>query len=80
MSRDPVARFKTWLLDKRLASDAELAKIENDTKAAVDAAITFARQSKDPDPSAGVLNTHARGAAAATQFFNRSGLSAARTT
>ena len=80
MSRDPVARYKTWLLAKRLASEGELAKIENDTKAAVEAAITFARQSKDPDPAAGVLNTHAQGAAASTQFFNRSGLSAARTT
>ena len=53
---------------------SELAKIEADAQVAVDASIAFARQSKDPDPEAGVLNTHAEGAVPATQFFNRSGL------
>jgi TPP-dependent pyruvate/acetoin dehydrogenase alpha subunit len=80
MSRDPVARFKTWLLAKNLVSEGELAKIEADNKAAVDAAVTFARNSKSPDPAAGVLHTHAQGAVAATQFFNRSSLSVPVTT
>jgi acetoin:2,6-dichlorophenolindophenol oxidoreductase subunit alpha len=74
ISRDPVARYKTWLLSKKLASEGELAKIESDAQAAVEASITFARQSKDPDPETGVLNTHFSGAVAATQFYNRSGL------
>ena len=74
ISRDPVARYKTWLLSKKLASEGELAKIESDTQAAVEASIAFARQSKDPDPETGVLNTHFSGAVAATQFYNRSGL------
>ena len=59
MTRDPIARFKTWLLEKELVKASELAKIEADTQAAVEASIAFARQSKDPDPQAGVLNTHA---------------------
>jgi pyruvate dehydrogenase E1 component alpha subunit len=74
ISRDPIVRFKTWLLAKDLASEAELAKIEADAQAAVEASITFARNSKDPDPKTGVLNTHAEGAVPATQFYNRSGL------
>ena len=73
MSRDPILRFKTWLLDKKLAAADELAKIETSTQAAVEASIAFARQSKDPDPAAGVLHTHAGGPAPATQFLDRSG-------
>lgn len=80
MTRDPIVRFKSWLLDKKLVAAGELSKIEADTQAAVEAAIAFARQSKDPDPAAGVLNTHASGPAAATQFFNRSGVSSPVTT
>ncbi|MBI1789517.1 MAG: thiamine pyrophosphate-dependent dehydrogenase E1 component subunit alpha [Acidobacteria bacterium] len=72
MSRDPIARFKAWLLAKKLATGSELAKIEADARAAVDASIAFARQSKDPDPQAGVLNTYAAGSVPATQFFQRS--------
>jgi pyruvate dehydrogenase E1 component alpha subunit len=71
MSRDPIQRYKSWLLEKRLATEAELSKIEADARSAVEAAITFARQSKDPEPSAGVHNTHASGPVAATQFYNR---------
>ena len=74
ITRDPVARFKTWLLAKGLATEGELAELETDTQAAVDASIDFARQSKHPDPKAGVLNTYASGAVSSTQFFNRSGL------
>lgn len=80
MSRDPIARYKSWLLDKKLASAGELASIETDAQKAVDAAVTFARNSKKPEPEAGLLNTHAVGAERATQFFNRSGLSSPRTT
>ena len=74
MTRDPILRFKAWLLEKELVKPSELAKIEADTQAAVESSIAFARQSKDPDPATGVLNTHAGGAVPATQFFNRSGL------
>jgi TPP-dependent pyruvate/acetoin dehydrogenase alpha subunit len=74
ISRDPIKRYKTWLLVKRLATESELAQVEAETQAAVEASVVFARQSKDPDPEAGILNTHAEGAVVATQFYNRKGL------
>ena len=61
MTRDPVARYKRWLLAKSLATEPELTKIEGDVQAAVDASVEFARRSALPDPEAGVLNTYARG-------------------
>jgi len=74
MSRDPLPRFKKWILAKGIASDAELADIEKKNQAAVEASVEFARKSADPAPEAGVLNTYAKGAALATQFYNRKGL------
>jgi TPP-dependent pyruvate/acetoin dehydrogenase alpha subunit len=74
MSRDPLPRFKKWILAKGIASEAELTDIEKTNQAAVEASIEFARKSADPAPEAGVLNTYAKGAAVATQFYNRKGL------
>jgi TPP-dependent pyruvate/acetoin dehydrogenase alpha subunit len=74
MSRDPIVRYKAWLTAKGVATDAELTKVEQDTRAAVDASVEFARKSALPEPEAGVLNTYAKGAADATQFFNRKGI------
>lgn len=75
MSRDPIARYKVWLLAKQLVTEAELANVDAASQSAVDASIAFARQSKHPEPEAGVLNTYATDRLPATQFFNRSGLS-----
>lgn len=74
MTRDPILRYKKWLLAKGLAQEAELAAIDKEMQAKVDASVEFARSSPLPDPEAGVLNTYAKGAAEATQFFNRKGL------
>jgi pyruvate dehydrogenase E1 component alpha subunit len=74
MARDPIVRFRTWLLAKGLVTEGDLAGVEKDVQTRVEASITFARQSRDPEPSAGVLNTYAKEAAAATQFYNRAGL------
>jgi TPP-dependent pyruvate/acetoin dehydrogenase alpha subunit len=74
IARDPIARYKTWLLEKSLATAEELAKIEAETDHAVQASIAFARASKDPELTAGVLHTSAAGPMPATQFFNRSGI------
>jgi TPP-dependent pyruvate/acetoin dehydrogenase alpha subunit len=71
MSRDPIQRYKKWLIAKNLAAEAELSKIEADVKAAVDKSVEFARKSADPDPETGVLNAHAEGPVRATQFYNR---------
>ena len=73
MTRDPLPRYKRWLLAKGLAEEGELAKIEEDAQSAVDASVEFARNGADPDPAAGVLNTHAEGAVLASQFYNRKG-------
>ncbi len=73
MTRDPIPRYKRWLLAKGLAEESELATIEGDAQAAVDASVEFARNGADPDPAAGVLNTHADGAVLASQFYNRKG-------
>jgi TPP-dependent pyruvate/acetoin dehydrogenase alpha subunit len=74
MSRDPITRFKKWILAKNVASEAELTEIDQKNQAAVDASVEFARKSADPAPEAGALNTYAKGAATATQFYNRKGL------
>ena len=73
MSRDPIPRYKRWLLAKGLVAEAELAAIDEQAQAEVDASVEFARNGADPDPAAGVLNTHAEGAVLASQFYNRKG-------
>jgi pyruvate dehydrogenase E1 component alpha subunit len=80
MSRDPIVRYRAWLVAKGIASDGELKKIETDAQAAVDTAVAFARKSDHPDPTAGVLNTYAEGRVMAAQFFNRQGLSGPQAT
>ncbi len=73
MSRDPIPRYRRWLVAKGIAEDGELSQIEEQAQAAVDASVEFARSGADPDPAAGVLNTHADGAVLASQFYNRRG-------
>ena len=80
MSRDPNVRFKSWLIAKGLASEAELSALDSKAQAAVEASIEFARKSADPNPEDGVLNTYANQAAEATQFYNRRNIGAPRTT
>ncbi len=73
MTRDPIQRYKRWLVAKDLADEAALTEIESEAQAAVDASVEFARGGDDPDPTAGVLHTHADGAVLASQFYNRKG-------
>ncbi len=73
MTRDPIPRYKRWLVAKGLAKEEELARVEEEAQAAVDESVEFARIGADPDPAAGVLNTHAEGAVLASQFYNRKG-------
>jgi pyruvate dehydrogenase E1 component alpha subunit len=74
ITRDPIQRYKKWLIAKSVATEADLTKIDQEMQGKVDESITFARNSPLPDPEAGVLNTYAKGAAVPTQFFNRKGL------
>jgi pyruvate dehydrogenase E1 component alpha subunit len=69
MGRDPILRFKTFLLEKNLATESDLTKIETDAQAAVDASVVFARSSPDPKPEDGLLHVYATGSVAPTQFY-----------
>lgn len=69
MARDPIVRYKTFLLEKNLVADSDLAKIDTDAQAAVDASVAFARSSPDPKPADALKNVYATGSVAPTQFF-----------
>ena len=51
LSRDPVQRFETYLLEHNLAQEADLKAIRDDIQTVVDEAVTFAEASPEPDPS-----------------------------
>lgn len=70
MTRDPIPRYKTFLLGRKLFTDAELTKIETDAQAAVDASVAFARSSPPVNPPDGVTNVYAKGSVKPTQFLN----------
>lgn len=74
ISRDPVVRYRNWLVARGIAADDEFPAIDARIQAAVDASVEFARSSPHPDPEAGILNTYASSPATATQFYNRRGL------
>ena len=74
ISRDPIARYKKWLLAKGLVTEADLQAVDRDVQARVAASVEFARNSKPPAPENGLLNTYANERAVATQFLNRQGL------
>jgi pyruvate dehydrogenase E1 component alpha subunit len=73
MSRDPNVRYKAFLLDNKLATTEELAKVEADVKAAVDASWEFARQGPAVDARMGLSNVWVQGDVEATQWFDRNG-------
>lgn len=70
MARDPLARFKQFLLERTLFTEAELATIESDVQKEVDASVEFARNSPAPKPEDGILNVYANGSVEPTQFLN----------
>ncbi|MCL2652624.1 MAG: thiamine pyrophosphate-dependent dehydrogenase E1 component subunit alpha [Propionibacteriaceae bacterium] len=49
--RDPIARFKTRLLDEGIATQAEIDAIDTDIAKQIDDAVAFAESSPDPAPS-----------------------------
>ncbi len=70
MSRDPIPRFKSFLLDRKLFTEAELTAIEADVQKQVDASIEFARNSPLTKPEDGVLNVFSKGTVEPTQFLH----------
>lgn len=69
MARDPIARYRAFLLDQKLFTEDELTKIESDVKDQVEASVEFARSSPAPVPEDGVLNVYSKGSVAPTQFL-----------
>jgi pyruvate dehydrogenase E1 component alpha subunit len=53
---DPIERFKSFALAETLISEEEIAEIDRITAETVEDAVTFARES--PDPEVGTLNDH----------------------
>jgi 2-oxoisovalerate dehydrogenase E1 component len=57
-TRCPIQRLRQWLLDERLATDAELDKINADNLAAVSAANERAEQSAWPNPATAATHVY----------------------
>jgi TPP-dependent pyruvate/acetoin dehydrogenase alpha subunit len=69
MARDPIARYKAFLLDRGLLTESELANVDDEVQAAVDGSIEFARQSPSCHPEQGCAQVYAEGTVRATQFL-----------
>ncbi|HIK03713.1 MAG TPA: pyruvate dehydrogenase (acetyl-transferring) E1 component subunit alpha [Trichormus sp. M33_DOE_039] len=50
-SRDPIKKLAAYLIEQKLADEAELKAIENKIQALIDDAVKFAESSPEPDPS-----------------------------
>jgi TPP-dependent pyruvate/acetoin dehydrogenase alpha subunit len=48
--KDPIPRFRHYLLEGSLATEAELSQIEEELRQEMIEAVEFARQSPEPDP------------------------------
>ncbi|MBI5029756.1 MAG: thiamine pyrophosphate-dependent dehydrogenase E1 component subunit alpha [Chloroflexi bacterium] len=70
MARDPLVRYKVFLLERRFVTDIDLANVEQDAQQAIVAAFDFARASPAPDPQSGLEDVYIGGQpVTATQFF-----------
>lgn len=49
--RDPIKKFASYLIEKKLATAEELKKIDDKISATVDEAVKFAETSPEPSPS-----------------------------
>jgi pyruvate dehydrogenase E1 component alpha subunit len=70
MSRDPIALYRTWLLDQKLMTQEELDAIDANVRKMVDGAMEFARNAPAAKPEDGILNVYAKGSVMPTQFLN----------
>jgi pyruvate dehydrogenase E1 component alpha subunit len=50
-ARDPIKKFAGYLIENKLATQAELKSIDREIQAIVDDSVEFAESSPDPDPS-----------------------------
>jgi pyruvate dehydrogenase E1 component alpha subunit len=70
IANDPIKRYKAFLLERELMTEAELTAIEESTQKAVEDSVEFARNSPAVKPEDGVLNVYAEGAVPPMQFLN----------
>jgi acetoin:2,6-dichlorophenolindophenol oxidoreductase subunit alpha len=49
VARDPLPRFRAWLIEQSYATAAELERMESELDAEIQAAIDFALASPNPD-------------------------------
>ncbi len=76
MARDPLKRFRQYLLDLKVAAEADIAKIESEEKTFVATVIENAKKAPVPTGEMGLLNVYKEGPIPATQFYNGKGLAA----
>jgi pyruvate dehydrogenase E1 component alpha subunit len=69
IERDPIPRFRTFLVEEEFFTEAELDTMDEDVQAAVDGSIEFARNSPPVNPEDGALYVYAEGRVPATQFL-----------
>lgn len=77
MTRDPIVRFKNFLIDRKIATADEITKLEGDVTTAVTASWDIGRKGAKTTPEMGLQNTWADATLEATQFFNRKGTATA---
>ncbi len=51
LARDPIKKFKSYLIEQNLADEEELKAIERKVQDVIDDAVKFAESSPEPDPS-----------------------------
>ncbi len=74
MARDPIKRYREFLITLKISTDADLAKIEADEKAKVATVLENAKKAPVATPEMGLLNVYKEGPIPATQFYNGKGL------
>lgn len=70
ISKDPIPRFKDFLLERQLLTQSEIDQLDTASQKAVDASIEFARKSPNVKAEDGLTNVYAKGSVPAHQFFN----------
>ena len=74
MAKDPIKRFRAYLIKRKFATDAELKKIEETEQAKVNEALERAQKAPHPAPEMGLENIYSGVSLPRTQFFNGKGL------
>jgi len=71
MTKDPIVRYKNFLIDRKIATAEEIAALDKETQATVDASWVKARTEPKATGPMGLKNTWKDIDVEATQFFDR---------